>query len=716
MQVKRFTAADMRRALEMVRESLGDEAIILSSGKIKGGVEILATSEESQQWIATESAIDPSAPTESVFDKYESGGASERIDDAFSSLSPQPASLSEKAANQYAVHDHNHQAGHSHDQPHVVKGNVKKRRLQHETAERSNSLASSSSLASSKPSPLAINGKQKAEAIAERLQSRSVQQKPASAPSQTQSVNRSSRYEQEGDLCGVPNDPEAAIREQDRLREERLLREQKERLEQAHLEQQYLEQQYLEQQYLEQERLRQEAHRRDEQERRRQEEAAHREQIQALQSELSDMRELLELQLTRSADVCLSGQALFADRRLQMLGFGTDCRRQITQPLMNALASNERAYSNQEVWSQAVALLSRQIPVVSCDLVAAGGVFAFIGPTGSGKTTTIAKLATRYALEHGSESIALITTDTARLGAQDPLKALATILNIPIRAVSDEQSLPDVLASLSYCRLILIDTAGTNVGGLTPLQGKLLTMPNVSKLLVMSATSQPGLHRRVLRWWGDVALRGCVLTKLDECASLGETLEAVMEWRLPVAYFTAGQEIPEDLEVAKGHRLVARAVAATKQSGVRSASVAANLKPSRSVNPGAKGPLPLSEPVDQALAGSELQQRHEAKQKALKQQALKQQLQKQQAQKQQAQKRQIQAQQIQKQQSQKQQALKKEFGENVGENFKTRLDQQMREASVPASLKTDLATRKVPMTTSSSASMSTTPILNADAV
>ncbi len=286
-------------------------------------------------------------------------------------------------------------------------------------------------------------------------------------------------------------------------------------------------------------------------------------QLSELQAEIADMRLLLEQQLDR-----LTGQQTIANdspilasiaRRLERLSLPKEV-------IAKVISACTKTKTLGEAWPDALANLAHQLPVNGRDIVDQGGIFAFVGPTGSGKTTTIGKLAARYVLQHGADKVAIITTDTYRIAAHDQLRSLARILRVPVRVVDEANPLDAVLRSLRHCSLVLIDTAGFRHGDphLKAQLKALADQPQVKTYLVMSSNSQAQMLKASVHAYGAARLQGCVLTKLDETASIGEALGVVMQSRLPIAYTTDGQDIPKNLEVARAHQLVARAVALLK--------------------------------------------------------------------------------------------------------------------------------------------------------
>lgn len=294
-------------------------------------------------------------------------------------------------------------------------------------------------------------------------------------------------------------------------------------------------------------------------------------QLSELQAEIADMRFLLEQQLDR-----LTGQQTIptdspvlasVSRRLERLGLPKDV-------VGSVIKACTKSKTLSDAWPDALANLAHQLPINGRDIVEQGGVFAFVGPTGVGKTTTIGKLAARYVLQHGADKVALITTDTYRIAAHDQLRSLARILRVPVRVVDEANPLDTVLRSLRHCSLVLIDTAGFRHGDphLKAQLQALAEQQQVKTYLVMSCNSQAQMLKASIHAYGAARLQGCILTKLDETASMGEALGVVMQNRLPIAYTTDGQDIPKNIEVARAHQLVSKAVALLKANAASAVS------------------------------------------------------------------------------------------------------------------------------------------------
>ncbi|BFM11757.1 flagellar biosynthesis protein FlhF [Simiduia litorea] len=237
-----------------------------------------------------------------------------------------------------------------------------------------------------------------------------------------------------------------------------------------------------------------------------------------------------------------------------------------------------------KAWPEALALLSQRIPTAGRDVIESGGVFAFIGPTGVGKTTTLAKLAVRFVVKHGAEGLAIVTTDNYRLAAHEQLNALGQILSVPVKVVSEGESLQQVLVNLSHKKLVLIDTAGLRHGDpkLKAQLEQLRSAGKVNSLLVMAANSQLQMLKASYHAYGAAHPSAVILTKLDETPSLGEAIGLLLQHRLPLAYTTDGQEIPADIQIAKGHQVVAKAAQFVVQ-GQKEDKLTASAESSRQV-------------------------------------------------------------------------------------------------------------------------------------
>ncbi|HEV7608933.1 MAG TPA: flagellar biosynthesis protein FlhF [Steroidobacteraceae bacterium] len=215
----------------------------------------------------------------------------------------------------------------------------------------------------------------------------------------------------------------------------------------------------------------------------------------------------------------------------------------------------------------ALATIARTVQVTGDRWLEDGGRVAFAGPAGAGKTTLIAKLAARWVLRHGPRRIALVSADAVRIGAHEQMHMLGRLLGVTAHTVYDIAELPELLAGLAGQRLILIDTAGASPRDpelarrlrlLHQLQGN--TGSRLESAIVLPASMQAGTIDEVLGRFAVAQPTAVCITKIDEAASLGGILSALVRTKLPAAYVSDGQRVPEDLEPARAHALVARAV------------------------------------------------------------------------------------------------------------------------------------------------------------
>jgi flagellar biosynthesis protein FlhF len=282
--------------------------------------------------------------------------------------------------------------------------------------------------------------------------------------------------------------------------------------------------------------------------------------------ELRSLRRMLENQLATLAWNDLARRSPIQVellKQLTQLGLAQDLATEIVTQLPTRL---ELA----EAHRLALALLARRIEATGERWMDGGGVVSLVGATGVGKTTLIAKLAARWVLRHGPRDIALISTDSVRIGAQEQIHTLGRLLGVPAYAIDGAGEVAGALEQLQDKRLILIDTAG-----LSPrdprLEQELATLASASKrmetTLVLSAAAQAGAIEEAVQRFAAAQPTTCVLTKLDEATSLGGALSTLIRSQLPVTYVSEGQRVPEDLAPARAHQLIARAVDLSRKSG-----------------------------------------------------------------------------------------------------------------------------------------------------
>ncbi len=281
--------------------------------------------------------------------------------------------------------------------------------------------------------------------------------------------------------------------------------------------------------------------------------------VEAMQSELQGLRELIEVQLGSIAwgqEQSRRPQQAGLWRRLQRIGLPAELSRALLEKV--STVSEPR-----QAWRMLLAYLAQSIKVSKVEPLEEGGVIALVGPAGAGKTTTLAKLAARYVLKHGPQSIALASMDNYRIGAQEQLKTLGRILDVPVIQLDPSQPLSKTLAPLARKRLILVDTAGLPAGdSMMKVQLEALADRGIKakNYLVLPATSQSQVLKATWHNYRRCGLAGCILTKLDEAGSLGDVLGLIISQHLPIAYLADGPRIPDDLHLPRSHQLVSRAV------------------------------------------------------------------------------------------------------------------------------------------------------------
>lgn len=265
--------------------------------------------------------------------------------------------------------------------------------------------------------------------------------------------------------------------------------------------------------------------------------------------ELKFLRQMMEGQLAGFAWSDLqkhSPEKLEIFRRLLAFGYSPALTRQLLEHMPN----NFNIETGMK-WIRSA--LHRNLPVIAHgqDLIERGGVVALVGPTGVGKTTTVAKIAARCTLKHGASNVALITTDSYRIGAHDQLRIYGKILGVPVYSVKDEDDLQLTLSDLGNRFMILIDTVGMSQRDKRLAEQIALLAGNgreVERVLLIAATAQGTTLDDVVRCYQQGGgLSGGILTKLDEAMSLGTSLDVIIRHKLPLHYVTNGQRVPEDL-------------------------------------------------------------------------------------------------------------------------------------------------------------------------
>ncbi len=287
---------------------------------------------------------------------------------------------------------------------------------------------------------------------------------------------------------------------------------------------------------------------------------------ESLVGEMKDMRRMLEAQLATLAWNDLSRRSPVQAAMLKELA-----QLGITQDLANSLV---RKLPTDLTFSAArrfaLATVARTIQVTGDRWLERGGIVAFAGPAGAGKTTLLAKLAARWVLRHGPRRVAIISADAVRIGAHEQMHMLGRLLGVTTHNVYDVAELPELLYELRGCQFIMIDTAGASPRD--PELARRLRLLNqmqasIETSLVLPASTQAGAIDEVVQRFELAKPSSCVITKVDEAVSLGGVLSALVRHKLPAAYMSDGQRVPEDLSPARSHVLVSRAVEIASHNG-----------------------------------------------------------------------------------------------------------------------------------------------------
>ncbi|WP_136064741.1 flagellar biosynthesis protein FlhF [Modicisalibacter radicis] len=297
-----------------------------------------------------------------------------------------------------------------------------------------------------------------------------------------------------------------------------------------------------------------------------------------LLDEMQDLRSLIaDRQPRQEAAPSEEDNRHRLNRRLQNAGFGNALARELLDALPGELVQGDPLQA--AAWLQRQ--LSGRLDVLEDEagLLDQGGVFALLGPTGIGKTTTTAKLAARYVMRHGAGGVALITTDSYRIGAHEQLRIYARLLGAEVHALANDAPLGELLTKLEDKRLVIIDTVGMSqrdqrlVGQVAMLGESTQGAPRaVRRLLLLNAASHGETLDEVVETYQRASLAagaplyGAILTKVDEAPRLGAVLDIAIRHGLRLHYVSQGQQVPEDLQLADRRVLVEQALAVADDS------------------------------------------------------------------------------------------------------------------------------------------------------
>jgi flagellar biosynthesis protein FlhF len=260
------------------------------------------------------------------------------------------------------------------------------------------------------------------------------------------------------------------------------------------------------------------------------------------------------------------GQAQMAQRLLDG-GFSPV----LIRKLVEGMPANVAAGLSEEMnWGAQVLQRNLNTADKEPNLEDQNGVFALIGSTGVGKTTTTAKLAALFAAKHGAHNLGLITLDAYRMGAHEQLRSYGRILGVPVHIAHDRAALEDLLELLAGKKLILIDTAGMpQRDARTRELLEMISHPSIRKLLVINAAAQGDAIEDVMVSYQAAACSGIILSKLDEAVKLGPALDALIRHKLKVMGVANGQRVPEDWHRITAASLVHRALRASLNPAYR---------------------------------------------------------------------------------------------------------------------------------------------------
>ena len=267
--------------------------------------------------------------------------------------------------------------------------------------------------------------------------------------------------------------------------------------------------------------------------------------IRVIQDEVNRLRDMFqsELQHIGWREMATKQPAKFElVKRLLVCGFS----RQAAGVLVDRVMPCD---NTEQGWAGIKDCLRKHIPVAGNDLISEGGIFALVGCTGVGKTTTAAKLAGQFAKQHGFRQVAFISTDKYKIGGHEQLVSLGSLFGIPVQAVNNAEEMEKTIYSLSSKKLIIIDTAGISQrdSNLHNQFNMLRISIPIKPLLVLPAPSRSGVIKETIDSFRDIQPVAAILTKIDEADCIGPILANLITSRLALAYVSNGQNVPDDL-------------------------------------------------------------------------------------------------------------------------------------------------------------------------
>lgn len=298
--------------------------------------------------------------------------------------------------------------------------------------------------------------------------------------------------------------------------------------------------------------------------------AAVRKDLEKMRAEVENIRKLLQFELAGLMQDNRSRQEpvkAMIFKLLVSVGFSD----KVADSLVNKLPA-EITFNG--AWRELLSILERSILTGDDEIVSKGGIVTLIGPAGVGKTTTLAKLAARFVMRYGPQRVAIVTADHYRIGAVEQIKTYGRIMGCSTFAVKNIAELPQLLYTLSDKSLILVDTAGVGFKderfNAQLSQLKLQSSLQLKHYLVLPCTTQRKVLQHAYDHFASIGLVGLILTKIDECQNVGDALSLCIEMKLPISYITDGQRVPEDLDIPNPNALARRALSAVEDDTARS--------------------------------------------------------------------------------------------------------------------------------------------------
>jgi len=275
-----------------------------------------------------------------------------------------------------------------------------------------------------------------------------------------------------------------------------------------------------------------------------------------MQKEMSSIRQLLEHQMSGLMwqDMAQKDpmRAVLVNKLMAM-----GLNEQVADQIAGYIPANSQ---EKDAWQQAKHIIAQQLNTTNNDIIQRGGVVSLVGPTGVGKTTTIAKLAARFAQIHGAEQVVLISTDSYRIAGFEQLATYGRIIGCQVKLANDGNELDSLLQQFAQKKLILIDTAGMGQRDMRLTEHLTTLIANarvrIRNYLVLSANTQQRVMQENVERFKRIPLAGCIYTKLDESLSVGEIITTSLQNGLAIGYLTDGQRVPEDIKVANAEKLV----------------------------------------------------------------------------------------------------------------------------------------------------------------